>query len=73
MNRIPLLEDCDFYTATARDGRFVGRVREFPDLRTRPRERALDARDDIITLTRNRLADLAGVAALVAIQQRNRT
>ncbi|ORA23421.1 hypothetical protein [Mycobacterium aquaticum] len=71
MNPIPSLDDCNFYTVPTGDGQFIGRVREFPNLRTRRRDRALDALDDVITLTRNRIADLTGIAALVAIQQRN--
>ncbi|MCC9182592.1 hypothetical protein [Mycolicibacterium mageritense] len=72
MDRIPLLEDCNFYTYRIDDGRFIGRVREFRDLRTRPRANALDASDEIITHTRNKIANLTAAVALVAIQQRNR-
>lgn len=70
MNRIPLLEECNFYITVTDDGQFIGRVREFPALRTRPRKTSLDASDDIITLTRDKIANLAAAIALVAIQQR---
>lgn len=57
MSRIPRLDDCDFYTERV-DGKFVGRVEQFPRLRTRPLKLALDARDAIITMTRDKLAQL---------------
>lgn len=62
MSRIPRLDDCEFYTTRTNDGKFVGRVEQFPDLRTRPKALALDARDDIITMTRDKLARLDDAA-----------
>ena len=62
------LGDCDFYTTVTDNDQFVGRVREFPDLRTRPQKSALDAIDDIVTITRDKLARLdAAVAGLKAV------
>lgn len=51
------IEDMQFY-ADAKDGKFVGRVREFSDLRTRPQHKRLDAIDEIITLTSNRIREI---------------
>lgn len=58
MSRIPRLDDCEYYTTRTVDGKFVGRVKQFPDMYTRPKALALDARDDIITMTRDKLARL---------------
>lgn len=71
MARIPLLEACDFYTELTDSGMFVGRVREFPRLRTRPQTNALDARTHIITLTRDAIAYAAQDQALAAIKRKN--
>lgn len=62
MSRIPRLDDCEYYTTRTDDGRFIGRVEQFPGLRTRPKVLALDARDDIVTLTRIKLARLDDAA-----------
>ncbi|OCB42532.1 hypothetical protein A5722_31005 [Mycobacterium vulneris] len=62
-SRIPLLDDCEFYTTAVTDGDgFIGRVKEFPDLRTRPHKRGLDALDDIMTRTAAKLAQLDAAA-----------
>lgn len=58
-SRLVALDDCHYYTTTTADQRYVGRVREFPELRTAPQKSALDARGAIVTATRNKLADLA--------------
>lgn len=70
-DRIPLLEECGFWTQVTEKGDgFIGRVHEFPNLRTRPMANALDARTEIITLTRDKLAALADAQALLAAKQR---
>lgn len=51
------IEDMQFYTET-NDGKFVGRVREFPKLRTPPKVKRLDAVSDIITLTSKRIREI---------------
>lgn len=51
------IEDMQFYT-DERDGKHIGRVREFKDLRTRPMARRLDAVDAIITLTAKRIREI---------------
>lgn len=63
------LEDCTFYTERTADGeKLIGRVAEFPKLRTRAYASALDARDAIVTLTANKLAELqASVDGLKAM------
>lgn len=58
MSGLPLVDECDYYTEPTKDGKFIGKVRQFPNLRTRPEKNALDARDAIITATRDKLADL---------------
>lgn len=57
--RLLTLDDCHYYTTKTSDDRYIGRVREFPDLRTTPHKSALDARSAIVTATRNKLAELA--------------
>lgn len=69
MTAVPVLDACTFYTTRDGSGRFIGRVREFPDLRTPPQASALDARDAIITATTRKIADLADAIDL----QRGRT
>lgn len=69
MSRIPPLEDCQYYTTRTDNGQFVGRVREFPDLHTRPQQTALDAIDAIITATRTKIANLAHAAATIRGQR----
>lgn len=58
MPRLPRLDDCDCYTERNDNGLFVGRVRQFPDLRTRPQKSGLDAIDEIVTLTRKKITKL---------------
>lgn len=57
------LEDCNFSAEVTDKGMFVGRVREFPDLRSRPQSKKIDALDEIITITRDKIARLAEAAA----------
>lgn len=52
------IEDMWFSTEKNHDGRFIGRVREFPDLRTKPSTSRLDAIDDIIKLTAERIREI---------------
>jgi hypothetical protein len=52
------IEDMRFKAQRTRDGKFVGRVYEFPELRTRPYTKAIDAVDDIIGQTAQRIADI---------------
>jgi hypothetical protein len=51
------LEDHNFWTEKTK-GKFIGRVKEFPQLRTRAHAKAIDALDDIITQTVEHLRDL---------------
>lgn len=44
------IDEMEFETEAQRDGRFVGRVREFPKLRTRPFRSRIDALDAIVAL-----------------------
>lgn len=52
------LNDHRFRVTTNDHGDYVGTVIEFPELRTRPHKRYLNALDDIVTQTRNKLRDL---------------
>lgn len=70
-DRLPLLEECNFYTTLTDSDEFIGRVREFPDLRTRPHKTSLDATDDIITRTRTKLAHLSAAVSRQKQEYRN--
>ncbi|AQT81986.1 hypothetical protein B1R94_26095 [Mycolicibacterium litorale] len=59
MTSLVALDACHYYTTKTADGRFVGRVREFPELRSAPQKSALDARAVIVTATGKKLAELA--------------
>jgi hypothetical protein len=52
------LEDMNYRIENTRDGRYIGRVVEFPKLRTRPHRNRLDAVDEIVTIVRDRLAEI---------------
>ncbi len=52
------IEDMQFATEPQRDGRFVGVVREFPKLRTRPYKSRLDAVDEIVRLASLEIRDI---------------
>lgn len=50
------LDECDFYTHLAPDEkRFIGRCKEWADLKTKPHRSKLDAIDDIISQVRDQL------------------
>jgi hypothetical protein len=57
------IEDQNFWAEKTNEGKFVGRVKDFPQLRTRPKHKRLDAVDDIITQTAAKLRDLAEAKA----------
>lgn len=52
------IEDMWFYTEQPVEGRFVGRVREFPDIRTKAQKSKLDAINDIVGLTTQRIREI---------------
>jgi hypothetical protein len=52
------IEDMGFRAEPLDDGRFVGHVREFDDLHSKPHRNRLDAIDEIITLTSRRLREI---------------
>lgn len=60
--RLPLVEECTFGARVTNDGMFVGYVEQFPDIRTRPCPNRLDAIDDVITRTSDKLRRLAAAA-----------
>lgn len=62
MTRLPRVEDCTYGARCTARGEFVGYVEEFPDVRTRPRASRLDALDDVVTMTREKLRQLADAA-----------
>lgn len=63
------LGDCEFHTEANENGYHVGRCREFPDVRTKPRKSRLDAIDDIVNAV---AAKLRRVDAAVAKQRGQR-
>jgi DNA-directed RNA polymerase sigma subunit (sigma70/sigma32) len=52
------IDELQFYTEKQRDGRYIGRVQEFRDLRSRPNTSVLDAISDIFALTSERIRDI---------------
>jgi hypothetical protein len=52
------LEDMNYCIQQTRDGRYIGRVTEFPKLRTRPHANRLDAVDEIVTIVRDRIREI---------------
>ena len=57
------LDECNFCTVTNDAGKFIGKVAEFPKLRTRPQDKSIDALDAIIDMTRDKLRNLDAAAA----------
>lgn len=53
------IEDMNFATAQNRTGKWVGTVFEFPTLKTRPFSSRLDAIDEIVRLTAQRISEIA--------------
>ena len=52
------VDELDFYTERQRDGRFVGRCREHPKLRTKPSVKSIDAVADIIELASQEIREI---------------
>jgi hypothetical protein len=52
------IADMGFSAEANRSGKFVGRVVEFPDLHTGAKSSRLDALDEIIALTAERISDI---------------
>ena len=52
------IDEMTFHTDKQRGGRYVGRVREFRDLRSKPKTSALDAISEIVTITSERIRDI---------------
>lgn len=52
------IDELDFYLETNSDNKFVGRVREFSDLRSGPRASRLDAIAEIIKQASRRLREI---------------
>lgn len=62
MARIPTVDECTFHTRATDDGRFVGYVEEFSDVRTKSHLRRLDALDEVMTKTALKLRKLDDAA-----------
>lgn len=62
------LGNCDFDATPNRQGLYVGRCKQFPDLRSRPHRDKLDAIDDIVAMASEKIRDLD----LAAPKVRNR-
>lgn len=52
------IEDMCFSTTKNRDGKWVGIVKEFPTLRTRPMVSRLDAISEIVAMTSERIREI---------------
>lgn len=52
------IDEMEFYTEKRRDGWYIGRCREFKDIRTKATRSALDAISEIIALTSERIRDI---------------
>lgn len=52
------IDEMTYGVQARRDRRFVGRVREFPDLKTRPKRTAADAISAIVAMTAERIQDI---------------
>jgi hypothetical protein len=52
------IDQMQFHAEKRRDGRYVGRVQEFRDLRSNPKTSALDAISEIVALTAERIRDI---------------
>lgn len=52
------IEDMGYYTERNRDGKHIGRVREFSDLRSKPKTNILDAIHEIVDLTSLRIREI---------------
>lgn len=52
------LAEMDFYVDTTKRGKFIGRVGEFPDLKTKAHKSRLDAIDEIVSLAAERIRDI---------------
>ena len=57
------LDECNFVATPTDAGQFIGRVQQFPKLRTRPQKSSIDAIDAIIDMTREKLRILDAAAA----------
>lgn len=66
MSRLPQLGDCDCYTEITDSGTYIGRVRQYPDIRTRPQKTSLDAIDEVMSLLRNKIARLTAESERLA-------
>jgi hypothetical protein len=53
------IDEMEFYTERQRDSRYVGRVREFRDIRSKPKTSALDAISETVTLASERMREIA--------------
>lgn len=58
--RLPLIDECEYYTTTNDAGHFIGRVKQFPDLKTKACRSRIDATDEIVTRTAAHLRRLHG-------------
>lgn len=52
------IENMNFLAVQNRDGKWIGMVREFGSLRTRPKADRLDALSEIVTLTSERIREI---------------
>lgn len=63
------VDEMTYTVTTTRDGRFVGKVAEFPQVKTRKCKSRLDALDQIVQLTAEHLQDIcAAIAPSTAVE-----
>jgi len=53
------IDEMVFYTERTPAGKLIGRVQEFPDLRTKPAAKAIDVLSEIVTLASERMREIA--------------
>ncbi|MEW5810294.1 MAG: hypothetical protein AB1925_12655 [Actinomycetota bacterium] len=54
------LDRCDFYATTNKTGQFIGRCKQFPDIKTKPQTRKVDAIGDAVTAVSARIREIDG-------------
>jgi hypothetical protein len=58
------IDEMDYYVQARRDRRYVGRVRDFPDLHTSPKRTATDAISEIVAMTAEHIQDIHEVQSM---------
>lgn len=59
---LPTVDECDYSTTTDRKGRFIGRVKQFPNLRSKACRSRVDAIAEIVDQTAIHIRYLHGAS-----------